>query len=142
MKQNLPGILVIDDELAVQELLCLLFEEAGYQVWAARDGQEGLALLRANLENVCLVLLDMMMPGMNGRQFLTVQRNDPTLANIPVIALSAGKDVNGYGLSFEVPFVKKPFDVNHLLDLAERVMAPPELVFELGGTASRPAMRG
>ena len=64
----------------------------GFAVDAARDGKEGLAWLRDHGGTSCLVVLDLMMPVMDGRVFLDLKAKDPSLALIPVVVLTAGGD--------------------------------------------------
>jgi CheY-like chemotaxis protein len=120
-----PGILVVDDDHTMRTLLTDLLEGQGYVVRTATNGTIALAILHATPDAIALVLLDIMMPDMNGWQFLMVQRQDPVLARIPVIALSAGAARPQQPLPYDVPFVQKPFDVRHLLTQVERVLPRP-----------------
>ena len=83
-------VLVVDDERDVQALVRLVLERQGYDVDAASDGREALAKIEARRPD--LVLLDLMMPVMNGWQFRAKQLQDPALAEIPVIVMSASDD--------------------------------------------------
>jgi CheY-like chemotaxis protein len=85
-------ILIVDDDDDLRETLvdALIFE--GLTVASARDGQEGLAWLREHQGTPCLVVLDLMMPVMDGRTLLGLKAADPVLASIPVIVLTAGGD--------------------------------------------------
>jgi hypothetical protein len=69
---------------------------------------------------------------MNDWQFLTVQRRDPVLARIPVIALSARAYVHGQGLPYDVPFIQKPFELAQLVTAVGRVLRPPLRMREVG----------
>src|SRR5689334_11733417 len=81
------NILVIEDDLAVSQSIKDVLEIQGYQVTTAIDGDEGIAaMLHAK---PFLVLLDLMMPGTNGWQFLDIQRSLPELNDTPVIICSA-----------------------------------------------------
>jgi CheY-like chemotaxis protein len=83
------NILMIEDDKAVRDTVKSILEIQGYSVFTAADGQEGLELLRTMIPEPRLILLDLMMPLMNGWQFLDVQRNDPALKQIPVVICSA-----------------------------------------------------
>ena len=83
---------VVDDDPDMREALRLVLELRGYSVEEAADGQRALELLRSN-PGCCLILLDLMMPGMNGWQFRKAQQEAPELAAIPVVVLSAMRDV-------------------------------------------------
>ncbi len=112
-------VLVVDDEsdirLAVAEALAC----EGYQVVDACDGAEALAKARAYHPE--LVLLDLMMPRMDGWEFRRVQKHDPEVSGIPVVVLSAmgpdGLDAEGY--------VGKPFDVDELVSAVRRYASRP-----------------
>jgi two-component system alkaline phosphatase synthesis response regulator PhoP len=116
-----PTVLVVDDDPVIQKLLQVNFEMEGYDVVIAGDGEEGLALARE--EQPDLVLLDVMMPKMNGLDVAAAMRSDATTEGIPIIMLSAkaqASDVQA-GLDLGVDdYVTKPFDP---LELLERVGA-------------------
>jgi DNA-binding response OmpR family regulator len=107
-------ILVIDDEPMLRDTLRQVLQEEGYQVDVANDGNMALTVAAANPPD--LVLLDLMMPGMNGRQFLTAFRSDPRFVQIPVVIMTAvhGLHVNLAAMgSTEV--LEKPFAAEDLL---------------------------
>lgn len=112
-------VLVVDDDPVIQKLLQVNFEMEGYDVVIAGDGEEGLALARE--EQPDLVLLDVMMPKMNGLDVAIAMRSDQVTWDIPIIMLSAkaqASDVQA-GLDLGVDdYVTKPFDP---LELLERV---------------------
>jgi DNA-binding response OmpR family regulator len=114
-------VLVVDDDPVIQKLLQVNFEMEGYDVVIAGDGEEGLALARE--EQPDLVLLDVMMPKMNGLDVAVALRSDSVTERIPIIMLSAkaqASDVQA-GLDLGVDdYVTKPFDP---LELLERVAA-------------------
>ncbi len=85
-------VLVVDDDDDIRDTLSDALEIAGYQVARAADGRQALDELRRQMDGdrpPCAVLLDMMMPVMNGYQFLDEQQQDPALACVPVVVLSA-----------------------------------------------------
>ena len=81
-------ILIIDDSSALRRTLALSLEQRGYRVLQGRDGSEGLEQLRNNLQTD-LVICDIEMPNVNGFEFLTARRQEPQLANIPVVMLTS-----------------------------------------------------
>ena len=108
-------ILVVDDERDIRDAISELLEQEGYAVEGAGDGAEALDKARSCHPGV--VLLDLMMPGMNGWEFRARQQGDPELSSIPVIVLSAlgkvpGVDAAGY--------LQKPFELDDLLDAVRR----------------------
>src|ERR1043165_3973833 len=84
-------ILVVEDEPNVREALVFVLEREGYAVTSANNGQEALDRLRATPS--CLVLLDLMLPVMDGFGFRVQQRQAPAVADVPVIVLSSGGDL-------------------------------------------------
>ncbi|MFP2898959.1 response regulator [Corallococcus sp. 4LFB] len=82
-------LLLVDDDTAIADALSELLVDEGYAVAVARNGAEALSYLRANAAP-SLILLDLMMPVMDGYAFREVQREDAALSRIPVFILSAG----------------------------------------------------
>ena len=80
-------ILLVDDDMPSVEALKELLEGAGYGVVCAENGREALARLRE--DSYCVILLDIMMPTMNGYEFREAQMRDPRLASIPVVVITA-----------------------------------------------------
>lgn len=111
------SILIIEDEPIIRETLKDSLELEGYQVTAVENGKEGLEMVH-RMERPCLILLDLMMPVMNGFEFLEKKGNEVAIATIPVIIVSAfpdqAKKINANG------FVKKPIDLDLLLDFIKR----------------------
>ncbi len=110
-------ILVVDDDPVIQKLLSVNFEMEGYRVVCASDGLEGLH--RAATEHPDLVLLDVMMPRMDGIAVVRQLKGEPATAGIPVILLSAkaqATDVSGGLDAGADEYVTKPFDPLELLD--------------------------
>src|SRR5436309_15353506 len=118
-------ILVVEDDPDVRDALVLLLEGEGYAVTSARNGQEALEQLRA--APPALVLLDLMLPVMDGFEFRVQQLQDPALARVPVIVLSSGGDLTRKVEPLHVDAcLSKPLDLERLLALvARRVGKPP-----------------
>ena len=83
------AVLLVEDDIDVREAVADTLDEAGYRVSPARNGQEALDMLRSGAVQPRVILLDLMMPVMDGWQFREEQLRDPALASIPVVALSA-----------------------------------------------------
>ncbi|NTU84206.1 MAG: response regulator [Chloroflexales bacterium] len=113
-----PRVLLIDDDAGLRALLTELIEDSGFVALDAVHGQEALAMLRQQPVSPCLILLDLMMPVMNGWEFRQAQRADPGLATIPVIVLSARTDVQTSAQPLAAQaYLKKPVDIVHRQEL-------------------------
>lgn len=115
-------ILIVEDAQEIQELLSRLLISAGYQVSRASNGREALTVLN-KLERVPeLILLDLMMPEMDGFEFRKEQEKDVRFASIPVIAMTAYEDVQTKALLIGAKgFLKKPFsDIETILSAVRR----------------------
>src|SRR3954451_11383235 len=118
-------VLVVDDDPVIVKLLQVNFEMEGYHVITAGDGEEGLA--RARTEQPDIVLLDVMMPKMDGLQVATALKGDPATNAIPILLLSAkaqAADVQA-GKDVADDYITKPFDPLELLDRVSRILAAP-----------------
>lgn len=112
-------ILVVDDELAIRVLLQDLLEDEGYTVALARNGTRALEILRREMPD--LVIMDIMMPGMDGRQVLREIRQSDNLQDVPVILMSVAVVANSFPDSTCL-FLPKPFDLHELLACIETVL--------------------
>lgn len=112
-------ILLIEDEPDLRETLKDLLELIGFQVETAANGREGLRKLDS-AGNPCLILLDLMMPVMNGWQFLDALRKDPQpgRASIPVLVVSAAMDLLDIQSQYGCRALSKPVDIDKLIDMA------------------------
>jgi CheY-like chemotaxis protein len=113
-------ILIVEDDPDIRETLQEALEEEGYLVWTAENGQVGYDRI-GEATKPSLVLLDLMMPIMDGRVFLNLVMADIDLAKIPVVVISAvASDENTLGAR---SFIRKPPDLKQILDLAEQYCA-------------------
>jgi len=111
-------VLVVEDDGALREAIVALLEAEGYRAVGVGDGAEALEALRTGRVHPCLILLDLMMPRTDGKQFRSEQLGDRALAVIPVVMMSAAVNrpqVNGHGDAF----LPKPIDVARMLALVE-----------------------
>jgi len=114
------GVLIIDDDDAVRESLADALEDAEYSPISAANGQEALEYLQQG-GRPCVILLDLMMPIMDGWEFRAAQLADPALGPIPVIVLSA---VNEIGRVAAGAVLRKPVQLTTLLEAVQRFCAP------------------
>jgi CheY-like chemotaxis protein len=84
-----PAVLVVDDDADIREILSMILELHRLRVIQAPNGEEALARVRSM--PIALVLLDLMMPGMNGDEVIREMRQDPALARLPVIVVSGDR---------------------------------------------------
>lgn len=115
----MPRVLIVDDDLAIRELLREALEEEGYEVAEASDGIEGLERLRTSQERQ-VVLLDQLMPRLNGIGVLKAVRADPLLANRHAYILLTARrrvsiPVGEVTTALPVSLIHKPFDLEMLL---------------------------
>lgn len=110
------SILVVDDESSIRELLKFNLEKEGYKVTGAANGEDALSRMAVNHYN--LVLLDVMLPGMDGLEVCRRMKTDASLASIPVIMLTAKGDEIDKVLGLELgadDYLTKPFGIRELL---------------------------
>jgi CheY-like chemotaxis protein len=110
-----PGgrVLIIDDEPLLQLTLQQILSDAGYATTVASDGAEGLQ--RARIEPPDLVLVDLMMPTMNGKQFLRALRAEDGLCEVPVIVMTAVQGISSNIGDGVTEIIQKPFEAEDLL---------------------------
>jgi DNA-binding response OmpR family regulator len=114
-------ILIIDDETELVEMLRLRLESNGYKVISAFNGEEGLE--RVDKEKPDLILLDIMMPGIDGFGALARLKNNDATSSIPVIMLTARSETSSIleaQRSFADDYIVKPFDPQELLSLIKK----------------------
>jgi CheY-like chemotaxis protein len=117
-------ILVVDDDESTREGSTVLLRAWGYAVDSARDGGEALEWLRRS-PPPSLILLDLAMPGVDGREFRRLQQEDPALARIPVVVVSAtGQAAQRADQLGDVGYLQKPYGAADLLAVVERFARP------------------
>jgi len=130
--QTAGSILLLEDDPHLSELVSIVLESAGYQVRHAIDGVRGLEMLGQGLPD--LIVSDVMMPNMDGLEFLGHLRADPLLRTIPVILLTTKNRLQDIVGGFEVgadDYVVKPFQPEELLARVSAKIARPPVPAEL-----------
>jgi len=123
MKMNKGRVVVIDDSPTVRKLAEVVLQEEGYKVYTAEDGEEGLKIAEEVFPSV--ILVDFIMPKMNGYQFCKMVRNNRFLKNVPVILITAkGEDVGEkftekFGV---VDYFIKPFQPDELVEKVNSIV--------------------
>lgn len=117
------NILIVEDDLDIAENLKSLLALEGYSSEISKDGLEALNRLRDGSPRPNLILLDLMMPVMDGFQFYREQQADPTLAGIPVVVMTAGGNVEAKVQQMGIEaYFRKPIDVDKLFSTIERLV--------------------
>ena len=110
-------VLVVDDNGNTRDSLILLLQSEDYDADGVENGREALRVLRDGYD-ACLILLDLMMPVMDGWAFRVEQRQDPNLRDIPVVVLSAAMDPAQEAARLgAIAGLGKPLDIARLLNL-------------------------
>ena len=110
----MASVMIVEDDRDTREMLARFLELEGFDVREAANGQVALEALRED-SRTCVILLDLMMPVMNGWQFRKAQSNDPELSKIPVVVVTAA------GAREQIPaidadaWLAKPVDFDRLL---------------------------
>lgn len=116
------NILLVDDSEEHLILIKSLYESAGYQLTYAKNGREALELLRDGSTDLpAFILLDLVMPEMDGYDFRKAQLSDPLLAKIPVVILTSDGQIEKKTMQMGAAgYVKKPVDTARLIEEAQR----------------------
>jgi CheY-like chemotaxis protein len=116
-------VLVVDDDPQIRGSLVRLLELESYHVSEAADGGDALMFLRAN-PRPCCIILDLMMPGMNGWQFADELSRDASLSGIPMVIISAQQQVRRAAAGIlALDYLEKPINVDRLLDAVNQACA-------------------
>jgi CheY-like chemotaxis protein len=108
-------VLVVEDDPQLRRSICTVLDDAGYTSWPAENGE--VALERVREERPCVILLDLMMPIMNGWEFRSEQLRDPNLSSIPVVIMTADGRGADKARTLHADYLKKPIHLDTLLEL-------------------------
>jgi CheY-like chemotaxis protein len=111
-------VLIVEDDADLREMMAQLLTLEGFDAEAVANGRDALDYLK-RVDPPDLILLDLMMPVMDGWEFRRLQREDPAISAVPVVVLSALDDKRAFELE-GTAFLKKPLDFDHLLELVRR----------------------
>jgi CheY-like chemotaxis protein len=115
--ENPQPILVVDDNIDARQILCELLKVNGYTVVCAENGQAALATIRTQLAPPALIVLDMLMPVMDGPTFLNRVRQDRLLKDVPIVVATADPSVPAPGAC---AVLGKPIRPERLLRIVRR----------------------
>ena len=108
------GVLIVDDDELIRETLCELVEMVGCSALVAANGREALKVMTEH--RPCLVIVDLLMPVMTGNELLEVMRNEPTLADVPVVVSTSAPERAPAG----VPIIRKPVNIEVVVEWMQR----------------------
>ena len=121
LREARKSILVVEDDAATRDAVSLALEDEGYSVTGVANGKEALLHLRGAPSPPDLILLDLMMPVMNGSEFRKQQRQDPALKSIPVVVVSADAGVPQKAAALDAAeYLIKPVDFDKLIEAVQR----------------------
>jgi len=118
-QQRCSSILIIEDDEAIRTSLSDVLTSEGYKINEASNGKAAFEVLEGS-SNPSLLLLDLMMPAMNGYEFSASIKKMPKYSSHPIIIMSASRDGEQYAKQEGYPFLKKPLDVEDLLNLVAK----------------------
>ena len=116
-------VLVVDDEQGITEIVDAFLTTAGYEVAVENSADGGIKKAKEWIPDI--ILLDIMMPGMDGYEICTLMKKDQKLTDVPVVFLTGKDATDDQGRSFRAGgnlFVKKPFSCERLLDIVKIVL--------------------
>lgn len=129
MEQPLRSVIYFEDENEMVELVRIILSREGYQVKGVREGQAGLKLVKEELPDV--ILLDLMMPDMDGWEIFREIKSDEATMNIPVIVITAKAQTVDKILGIEVAkvddYISKPFRPQELVERVNKVLSEREM---------------
>jgi CheY-like chemotaxis protein len=132
------SVLVVDDDPEVCELLRLALVNAGYGMSWAANGREALNHLRSHTD-ICIILLDLMLPVMDAADFRTAQLQDRALAWIPVVLMSGAPDAERRAREMGVRMlVRKPLDLDEVMRAVASIGCSHARPRRMGSAPSQP----
>ncbi len=140
MSTETPRVLIVDDSPTVRRLGELILSQQGYSVHTAEDGEQGLEVARRVKPDA--ILVDFVMPKMNGHTFCTLLRQDDEMKNVPLILISSKGEAVGEAFEKEfgvVHYFSKPFEPDDLVNKLEEVLGSAKGGESDAGTAEEQA---
>ncbi len=117
---EMQQLLIVDDDIDIATTLKEIFEDEGYDVHCEPNGMRALQFLKSQHDKSWVVLLDLMMPVMDGFEFRAKQKQEPELSHIPVVMMSAGmREFPEAMLDGAKAFISKPIQLRNLLSVIE-----------------------
>lgn len=119
------SVLIVEDDSSIRDLLNQALMIEGYEVNPVKHGKEALDFL-ANNKQPCVILLDLMMPVMDGFEFLRRIKSDLSkqTAHIPIVIASASGSAGEEAHRYNLPIIRKPLDLSRVLEIVEKYCTP------------------
>lgn len=114
------AVMIMDDDVDIRLTLADILEDEGYSVTSASDGLEGIHAINSMTHPPGLIILDLMMPNMNGHEFLKVRAENDKLALIPVAYFSADTEIHSKSQEAGVESIRKPVNFGELLSVVRK----------------------
>lgn len=119
--KTLKPVLIVEDDKSIRDALQELLQSEGYTVITATNGHKALTFLRSTDTLPGIILLNLMMPVMNGIQFRAEQESDARLGGIPVILMTADRNIESKRMKIGARgFIRKPFEIDDVVKKIER----------------------
>jgi DNA-binding response OmpR family regulator len=115
-------VLLIEDDIDIAEAIESVFQLENIRYQSMKDGQRALDYLNSTDQNPSLIIMDVMMPLLNGFEFRKKQLSNKKIANIPTIAMSATSDFEKIDAGHFNEFIKKPIDIDQFIDLIKKYL--------------------
>ena len=126
-------IVIVEDDESIREVLQLAMELEGYEVRTANNGEEAFSLLK-ELKVPCLILTDLMMPRMNGYEFIELASQTHTIASIPIVIVSGTPNESEVKVMTESGkikgLIKKPISLDYLMSIVHEHCGPPPVLVD------------
>jgi CheY-like chemotaxis protein len=132
------NILITEDAAAIRQTIAVVLRSCGHDVVAAANGVEALACVDARCPD--LIVLDLILPVMDGREFLRILRQRPGCAQIPVVVVTAEHGVMASELGVQ-RLLAKPFDLEQLLEAIDELLLGPRVNPQTGASLSQAGSR-
>ncbi len=114
-------ILLVEDSKDIRDLIVQFYNDEGYRVEVAVDGKEALSILTSANQLPAVILLDLMMPGMNGFEFKEEQERNSRIADIPVLLMTADPQADARAKKMRAKgYLRKPVAIDTLLAVAQK----------------------
>ena len=121
----MPRVMIVEDDRDTREMLEQFLALEGFEVQTAANGRQALDTLAAG-PPACVIVLDLMMPVMDGWQFRDAQARDPRLSSIPVVVVTAAGPRDHVAPIDAYAWFSKPLDLERVLETIDGICRPPE----------------